>query len=994
MNKLSSNYTFVWHCALPALCVFFFLLTVMGIQTYAQTTLSIVPPSCYTPTTPAAQDALAAADVTGNTPYGTWRAMVQYAQTHPSVTTLNFAQGTYLTNMTGSSLDWGTASTGYVIPANVAVNGNGALIDNTPLAGTSQVCFASLSSGSTLNNFKFKKFSGNTAGAVNVPATATGWTISNCTFDNCNLATDALKVALAAAGTGTITGCSFINNSNPLAYNPATVGTATASALSVTGTLTSDLNIINSAFRCNFRNTSGGAVQIHDDVHVDFDGCTFAGNEANASAGGAVSIQNNAVVSFNNTFFTCNFTSGGTTYDGGALDIESGSNVTITGSNFKSNGSPDATWTASADTRYGGAIYAAGAAASLVTLTISNTIFDGNVAGTGAGIYLNDANTTLTNNYFTANDANAEGGGVFVAEGNNLATLSFSNNTFTGNNASGSCTGIDVFTEAHINGANNDLQFLADGHHLSNNPGSLQFNNGGGGDRCNTFNATNWPNSAGTVSSNGDRLLLSSAGASFHYANRQETAAGATNKLYWTFTLYTANTFSLDTRYMAYCLGGTSSDFTTGNGFAIVKGRDGTSKIEFCSFTNGLDNSANFTAIQLFATPANEDGYIAFKVMYDPVAGNWTFWWSNSNSGGDVPANESDPRGFYWCGTSSPSTITANVAASFVASPFFMGPVYKGASSNQVFVNSAFFRSGDETSGTGWSGTYTAATCSTCLPSTPAVTNLCPLPAAYNISGTLFHDTDGLTDSSVDGTGIGTVSATQMYANLVQGGSVVQSITLPAGGTYTFTGLSAGSYTVVIATSATATTPSVPAGWVNVGEAFGSNNGAGTGNEGGTPNGSIAVTVGSADVTGVNFGIEQPPVAGTATSVTQSNPGGTTSVRVDNLLTSGSAPIFSASDPDGTVSSITITVFPTNATSISINGITYTSGMFPGGGVNVPTNGSGVPTQIISVDPVDGNVSVDISYTTTDAAGIVSNTGTATVPFGASCNPNQGSWNY
>ncbi|MBL7784760.1 MAG: tandem-95 repeat protein [Chitinophagales bacterium] len=269
-----------------------------------------------------------------------------------------------------------------------------------------------------------------------------------------------------------------------------------------------------------------------------------------------------------------------------------------------------------------------------------------------------------------------------------------------------------------------------------------------------------------------------------------------------------------------------------------------------------------------------------------------------------------------------------------------------------------------------------------------------PFGVTYAIGGTLFQDPDGLTDNSVDGTGLGTASATQLYANLISGSSVAQSVALPATGIYSFSGLSAGSYTVVIATSATATTPSVPAGWVNVGEAFGSNNGAGSGNESGTPNGSIAVTVGSADVIGVNFGIEQPPTAGTATSVTQSNPGGTTSVQVDNLLTSGNAPIFSASDPDGTISSITITTFPTNVTSITINGNLYTSGTFPGGGVSVPTNGSGVPTQIISVDPVDGNVNVVISYTTTDAAGIVSNTGTATVPFVANinCIANPGQW--
>ncbi len=140
-----------------------------------------------------------------------------------------------------------------------------------------------------------------------------------------------------------------------------------------------------------------------------------------------------------------------------------------------------------------------------------------------------------------------------------------------------------------------------------------------------------------------------------------------------------------------------------------------------------------------------------------------------------------------------------------------------------------------------------------------ATVHLTVLPS-YAIAGTLFNDPNGLSNSLVDGTGIGTASGTQMYANLVLGGIVIKTVTLAAGGTYSFTGLSAGSYTVVIATSATATSPSVASGWTNVGEAFGTNNGAGTGNDVDGMGvaltlGSVLVTVGSSDVTGVNFGI-------------------------------------------------------------------------------------------------------------------------------------------
>jgi len=55
-----------------------------------------------------------------------------------------------------------------------------------------------------------------------------------------------------------------------------------------------------------------------------------------------------------------------------------------------------------------------------------------------------------------------------------------------------------------------------------------------------------------------------------------------------------------------------------------------------------------------------------------------------------------------------------------------------------------------------------------------------------------------------------------------------------------------------------------------------------------------------------------------------------------------------------TVSNIRITAFPSNATTITINGTQYTAGNFPGGGVTVSTNASGNPAPAILVDPVDG----------------------------------------
>lgn len=249
----------------------------------------------------------------------------------------------------------------------------------------------------------------------------------------------------------------------------------------------------------------------------------------------------------------------------------------------------------------------------------------------------------------------------------------------------------------------------------------------------------------------------------------------------------------------------------------------------------------------------------------------------------------------------------------------------------------------------------------------------------FPLSGTVFNDLDGLTDSTVDGTGTGTPGGTQLYANLVDGnGNVIASVAVAANGTYNFPNVPPGTYTVRLSTtqgveSNAAPGNTLPTGWLNTGE----NLGAGAGNDG-TVNGSLPVTVSNAAVTNANLGIEQPPTANNNTAAIRTNPGGTNNATVP-------ATTFTATDPaGGTVTSIRITGFPTNATSITINGTTYTSATFPVGGVTVPTNVAGNPTQPILVDPIDGTTTVAIPYVAIDNAGVASAPATASVPFGGS----------
>ncbi len=90
---------------------------------------------------------------------------------------------------------------------------------------------------------------------------------------------------------------------------------------------------------------------------------------------------------------------------------------------------------------------------------------------------------------------------------------------------------------------------------------------------------------------------------------------------------------------------------------------------------------------------------------------------------------------------------------------------------------------------------------------------------ATTINGAVYLDTNhnGLLD-----TGETWTSGSSVFVNLVSGSTVVQSVTVPAGaGTFSFTGVAAGSYTIVITNSATSTTAAAPTGFAFVAPAAG-----------------------------------------------------------------------------------------------------------------------------------------------------------------------------
>ena len=266
---------------------------------------------------------------------------------------------------------------------------------------------------------------------------------------------------------------------------------------------------------------------------------------------------------------------------------------------------------------------------------------------------------------------------------------------------------------------------------------------------------------------------------------------------------------------------------------------------------------------------------------------------------------------------------------------------------------------------------FTATSATTCL----APYDFGIAKSNVTISGTLFNDVNGITDGSVNGIAIGTPSGTAMYAYLIDSsGKIDKKTTVNSStGAYSFSQADIfTAYTLVLSTSnlaVYATPPAsafLPAGWVSVGESFGTNNTGGTGIKSGVSNSTIRVVTAASAVTGVNMGIEQLPTAGGGIN-SAINPGGNINVTVP--ANTFSSTTTSSDVSPGTISSMRIAVFPPNTTTLTINGTIYTSSNFPALGVTVPCTSTGQPTQTILVDPFDNFVRIAFSFYVTDNAG-------------------------
>ncbi|MBR2695032.1 MAG: right-handed parallel beta-helix repeat-containing protein, partial [Thermoguttaceae bacterium] len=307
------------------------------------------------------------------------------------------------------------------------------------------------------NNLIFEE---NTALSALIYATADGVdiTVSGSEFTG-NSATASLAsgAAIEILNTGnlTVSDSTFTGNS---------VKSGNGGAIAVqNGTLT----VTGSRFTGNVSQTEigvvsgrGGAIYVENGTLTVTDSL-FADNEARSIAGDINHGHGGAIYIYSGTLAVTGseFTGNSADYSGGAIGFRTGT-LTVTDSEFSGN---------SAATGDGGAIFdyssseltltgctftenlaveGDGGAVSSRTVTVTDSTFTGNSAGSGGAIRTYGA-TTVTDSTFTENAAQyGDGGAIFTGE-NSTATVSDS--TFTGNTSNNAGGAIAVHGDLTVN---------------------------------------------------------------------------------------------------------------------------------------------------------------------------------------------------------------------------------------------------------------------------------------------------------------------------------------------------------------------------------------------------------------------------------------------------------------------------------------------------------------------------------------------------------------
>jgi Secretion system C-terminal sorting domain len=251
------------------------------------------------------------------------------------------------------------------------------------------------------------------------------------------------------------------------------------------------------------------------------------------------------------------------------------------------------------------------------------------------------------------------------------------------------------------------------------------------------------------------------------------------------------------------------------------------------------------------------------------------------------------------------------------------------------------------------------------------------LNAPVNLSGNVYDDANGLTDSKINGTGTGLPGGTQLYANLLNaGGNVLTSVAVGGAGAFTFGNVaSLTSYTIQISINqgakgqpAPATT--LPSGWINTGEYLGN----GAGNDGAV-NSRLAVSVASSNVTNANFGIERLPDSNTKWYAIGTPVPNSSIILTGIGLIPGPLSGLDAEDGIlGVLKSVAITSLPTGGNQLWYNGVQIKKGA---DGINPPSvsNPYVIPSYVLAILAVKftgvGSTQTVFNYAFYDAAGVM-----------------------
>ncbi len=353
-------------------------------------------------------------------PYATLSGAIAAAEAAGGNAIISLQDATYTDNSIGVSVA-PAAVTGNCIN----IDGNGAVITST----AASVGFISIGgTNNTLQNMTLTGFNW-PVGAVFIDGT-------DFLVDNVSAIANESANFMEVTGTGTISNSLFHQNEE--------------GALEILGS-GAVVNVVNTDFTCNSRDTAGGAVEIAGGADVTFDGGTFAGNYV-SSAGGGLYVHGDATsVTLNGTNFVQN------------ISNQTAGAIYILDSEFDINGGVY-TLNSATGSYEGGAILIEGGSASNSTGTIDDVLFYQNGSdttlpivgppnaqgggggtgmlpggGDGGAMYIgNFANVTIGNSLFVGNMA--DHGSAIVTKGNDDRNVVINNSTFTGN-ISGSSDG-------------------------------------------------------------------------------------------------------------------------------------------------------------------------------------------------------------------------------------------------------------------------------------------------------------------------------------------------------------------------------------------------------------------------------------------------------------------------------------------------------------------------------------------------------------------------